>query len=56
MRIQRSCTLRVPARIANAIHPDQQFECHVSEEGILYRPVNDPKKPLPSWVNTATRK
>lgn len=48
----------VPLWMADEIekrNPDQRFECILTEQGILYRPVKPPPRTLPRWVREGRR-
>lgn len=46
-------TFTVPARIARLLPRDQQYECRLTDEGVLFAPVIDVEQPpeLPGWLS-----
>jgi len=42
----------VPAHIARLLPREQQYECRLTDEGVLFAPVTDVEQPaeLPGWV------
>lgn len=44
-------TLTVPPDIARRLAAELEFRCELTDEGILYRPVDRPQaSPLPAWA------
>jgi hypothetical protein len=44
-------SLTIPTEIAKQLPPDQQYECSVTDAGILFTPVDsDSPLPLPAWA------
>jgi hypothetical protein len=45
-------SLTIPAAIAEKLPVDMLFECELTEDGILFRPVQEPATTveLPSWA------
>ena len=48
--------LTLPPELAEAIPPDQEFVPELTEEGLLYRPVDAAKPDLPSWAKPVKAK
>ena len=46
----QSFTLTVPPKIARLIPAEQEFAPELTEDGILYRPVENTVKEVPSWI------
>jgi len=44
------CTLSVPAGIAKVLPVGQEYEIELTDDGILYRPVESTPPVLPAWV------
>ena len=40
----------VPRRIAEQLPDDTRYEVLLTDEGVLYRPLNMPEKVPPAWV------
>jgi hypothetical protein len=40
----------VPPDIASSVPEGMEFECHMDEDGIHYRPVSSSRSNLPSWA------
>lgn len=46
-------SLTVPASIAEKLAPEMQFECEMTDAGILFRPVTAEVVELPAWAQAA---
>lgn len=43
--------LTVPKKIADLLPEQQEFEAELTEEGLLYRPIEQVAPPkIPSWI------